>query len=134
MACAWWGVSVGTLRLGSFLLLVVWYGVCVVGRQRRYLEAGVFSFCGGLVWRVCSRCQRRYLEAGVFSSSGGLVWRVRGRASALGTLRLGSFLLLVVLYGVFVVGHQRGYLEAGVFSYSGGLVWRVRSRSPAKVS
>jgi hypothetical protein len=68
MACAWWGVSVGTLRLESFLLLVVWYGVYVVGRQRRYIEAGVFS------------------------SSGGLVWRVRGRPSALGTLRLGSFL------------------------------------------
>ena len=47
-------MSVGTLRLGSFLLLVV-YGVYVVGRQRRYLEAGVFSSAGDLVWRVRSR-------------------------------------------------------------------------------
>ena len=54
--------------------------MCVVGRQRRYLEAGVFSSSGGLVGRVRSR--RRYLEAGLFSSSGGLVGRVRSRASA----------------------------------------------------
>ena len=36
-----------------------------------------------------------------------------------GTLRLGSFLLLVVLYGVYVVGRERVYLEAGVLSSSG---------------
>ena len=42
------------MRLGSFLLLVVLYGVNVVGRERRYLEAGVLSSSGGLVWRVCS--------------------------------------------------------------------------------
>ena len=48
-------MSVGTFRLGSFLLLVVLYGVYVVGRERRYLEAGVFSSSGGLVWRVRSR-------------------------------------------------------------------------------
>ena len=44
----------------SFLILdplvrVVLYGVYVIGRQRRYLEAGVFYFAGGLVWRVRSR-------------------------------------------------------------------------------
>ena len=38
----------------------------VVERERRYLEAKVFSSSGGLV----------------FSSSGGFVWRVRSRASA----------------------------------------------------
>ena len=31
------------------------YGVYVLGRERRYLEAGVFSSSGGLVWRVRSR-------------------------------------------------------------------------------
>ena len=36
-------MSVGTLRLGSFLLHVVLYDVYVVGRERRYLEAGIFS-------------------------------------------------------------------------------------------
>ena len=46
-----------------------------------------------------------------------------------GTLRLESFLLLVVLYGVYVVGRERRYLEAGVFSSSGVLVGRVRSRA-----
>ena len=45
----------GTSRLESFLLLVVLHGVCVVGRHRMYLEAGVFSFSGGLVWRALSR-------------------------------------------------------------------------------
>ena len=62
------------MRLGSFLLHVVLYDVYVVGRERRYLEAEVFS------------------------SSGGLVGSVRSRASAcVRTLKLGSFLLLVVL-------------------------------------
>ena len=42
-------MSVGTLRLGSFLVLVVLYGLYVVGRERRYLEAGAFSSSGGLV-------------------------------------------------------------------------------------
>ena len=54
----------------------------VVGRQRRYLEAGFFSSSGG---RVCVKVverQRRYFEAGDFSSSGCLVWRVHSRASA----------------------------------------------------
>ena len=37
------------------LFLVVLYGVYVVGRQRRYLEAGVFSFSGGFVGRVRGR-------------------------------------------------------------------------------
>jgi hypothetical protein len=46
---------VGTLRLGSFLLLVVSYVVCVAVRQRRYLEAGVSSSSDGLVRRVRSR-------------------------------------------------------------------------------
>ena len=45
----------GTSRLGSFLLLVVLQGVYVVGRESRYLEAGIFSSSGGLVGRVCSR-------------------------------------------------------------------------------
>ena len=44
-------MSIGTLRLGYFLLLVVSYGVYVVGRERRYLEAGVFSSSGGFVGR-----------------------------------------------------------------------------------
>ena len=44
-------------------------------------------------------------------------------------MRLESFLLLVVLYGVYVVGRERRYLEALVFSSSGGLVWRARSRA-----
>ena len=48
-------MSVGTLRLGSFLLLVVLYGLYVVGRERRYLEAEVFSSSGRLVWRLRSR-------------------------------------------------------------------------------
>ena len=41
--------------LVSFLLLVILYDVYVVGRERKYLEAGVFSSSGGLVGRVCSR-------------------------------------------------------------------------------
>ena len=49
MACAQKGVSIGTSRLESFLLLVVLYGVYVVGRERRYLEAWVFSSSGGIV-------------------------------------------------------------------------------------
>ena len=44
-------------------------------------------------------------------------------------MRLVSFLLLVVLYGVYAVGNEHRYVEAGVFSSSGGLVWRVRSRA-----
>ena len=55
MAFSYQAVGVGTLRLASFLLLVVLYGVCVVVRQRRYLEAEVFSSSGGLVWREYSR-------------------------------------------------------------------------------
>ena len=73
-------MSVGTWRFGSFLLLVVLYSVYVVGRERRYLEAWVFTFSGGLYGLYVVRRERRYLEAGVFSSSGGLVWRVRSRA------------------------------------------------------
>ena len=46
-----------------------------------------------------------------------------------GTLRLGSFLLLVVLYGVYVVGRERRYLEAWIFSSSGGFEKPVRSRA-----
>ena len=49
------GRRCGTSRLESFLLLVVLYGVWVVGRHLMYLEAGVFSFSGGLVWRARSR-------------------------------------------------------------------------------
>ena len=48
-------MSIGTLRLGSFL--VVLQGVDVVGRERRYLEAGILSSSGGLVWRVCSEAR-----------------------------------------------------------------------------
>ena len=48
-------MSIGTSRLESFLLLVVSYGVYIVRRERRYLEAGVFSFSGGVVWHVRSR-------------------------------------------------------------------------------
>ena len=72
--------------------------------------------------------QRRYLEAGFFSSSGGRVC-VKVVERQRGTLRLGTFLLLVVLYGVYTVGRQRMYLEAGVFSAPGGFVWRVHSRA-----
>ena len=42
---------------------------------------------------------------------------------------LGSLLLLVVLYGLYVVRRERRYLEAGVFSSFGGLLWPVRSRA-----
>ena len=35
--------------------LVVVYGVYVVGRQRRHLEARFFSSSGGCVWRAGSR-------------------------------------------------------------------------------
>ena len=45
---------VGTLRLGSFLLLVVLYIVYAVGRERRYLEAGVFSSSGVLAGSECA--------------------------------------------------------------------------------
>ena len=48
-------------------------------------------------------------------------------------LEAGSFLLLVVLCGVCVVGHQRMYFEVGVFSVSGGLAWPVRIRASASV-
>ena len=48
---------------------------------------------------------------------------------SIGTSRLRYFLLLVILYGVYVVERERRYLEAGVFSSSGGLVGRVRSRA-----
>ena len=48
---------------------------------------------------------------------------------SVGTLRLGSVLLHVVLYDVYVVGHERKYLEPDVFSSSCGLVGRVRSRA-----
>ena len=44
-------MSVGTLRLWSLLLLVVLYGQYVIGRRRRYLEAGVFSSSGDFVGR-----------------------------------------------------------------------------------
>ena len=64
------------------VLLVVWYGMCVVGRQRGYLEVGVCSSSSGLVSVCVAGRQRRYLEAEVFSSCGGLVWRVRRRAWA----------------------------------------------------
>ena len=40
-----------------------------------------------------------------------------------------SFLLLVILYDVYVVGRERKYLEAGIFSSYSVLVWRVRSRA-----
>ena len=49
------GVSVGTLRRWSFHGVVILYGVDVVGRERRYLEARVFSSSGGFVWPVRSR-------------------------------------------------------------------------------
>ena len=42
---------------------------------------------------------------------------------------LGSFLLLVIFYGVYVVERERRYLEAWVFPSSGGLLWPVRSRA-----
>ena len=40
-----------------------------------------------------------------------------------------SFLLLVILYDVYVVGRERRYLEAEVFASSDGLVGRVRTRA-----
>ena len=42
MACAQKGVGIGTSRLGSFLILVVLYGMYVAGRGRGYLEFGPF--------------------------------------------------------------------------------------------
>ena len=39
------------MRLGSCLLLERLYGAYVVGRERRYLEAGVFSSSGVFVGR-----------------------------------------------------------------------------------
>ena len=48
-------MSVGTLRLGCLLILVVLYGLYTVGREHRYLEARIFSSVGDLVWRVRSR-------------------------------------------------------------------------------
>ena len=42
MACAQKGVDIGSSRLGSFLLLVVLYGMYAVGRERRYVEFGPF--------------------------------------------------------------------------------------------
>ena len=48
-------MSVGTLKLGPFRLQVVLYDMYVLGRERRYLEAGVSSYSGGLVWPVRSR-------------------------------------------------------------------------------
>ena len=56
--------------------------MCVVGRQHRYLEAGVFLLLLALYGLCVVGRQRGYLEVGVFPSSGGLVWRVRGGASA----------------------------------------------------
>ena len=61
---------------------MVLYVVCVVGRQRKYLEAGaplhlVFLYGVCMLGR-----RRRYVEARVLFSSGGVVWRVRSRASA----------------------------------------------------
>ena len=52
----------------------------MVGRERRYLEAGCVVLHVVLYDVYVVERERRYLEAGVFSSSGGLVWRVRCRA------------------------------------------------------
>jgi hypothetical protein len=46
---------VGTLRLGSFLFMVVLYGVFVAVRPRSYLKDAVSFSCGGLSWLVHSR-------------------------------------------------------------------------------
>ena len=40
-----------------------------------------------------------------------------------------DFPLLVFLYGMYIVGRQRRYLDAGVFSASGCFVWRAPSRA-----
>ena len=37
------------------LLLVVFYGVDVVWRERRYIKASLVSSFGGLLWRLRSR-------------------------------------------------------------------------------
>ena len=47
-------MSVGTLRLGCLLILVVLYGLYAVEREHRYLEARVFYSFGGFVVRVRS--------------------------------------------------------------------------------
>ena len=52
------------MRLGSVLLLVVLYCLYVVGRELRYLEAGVFSSSGGLVCRVHIRDQLDHSRSG----------------------------------------------------------------------
>ena len=49
------GFSHTSFLIPDPLVRVVLYGVYVVGRQRRYLEARVFSSCGGLVGCVRSR-------------------------------------------------------------------------------
>ena len=94
----------GTLRLWSFLLLVVLYVVCVVGRQRKYLEAGAPLHLVVLYGVCMVGRRRRYVEAG-------------------------DFFVLVVVSGVCVAGRQRRYLKAGIFSSSGGIVWRAHTRA-----
>ena len=49
------GFSHTSFLIPDPLVRVVLYGVYVTGRQRRYLEAGVFSSSGGFVGRVRSR-------------------------------------------------------------------------------
>ena len=66
--------------LGSARLLVVLSGLYVVGRERRYLEAGFCLLLVVLYGVYVLGRESRYLEAGIFSSSGGLVGRVCSRA------------------------------------------------------
>ena len=104
------------MRLGSVLLLVVLYGVCVVARQRRHLEAGAFFSSKSCAWR-----RHGYLQANALE-------RKSCRFAAHFICDSGP---LVVVYGVYVVGRQRRYLEAGVLSSSGGLVGWLRGRASA---
>ena len=60
--------SVGTLRLGSFLLHVVLYDVYIVGRERRYPEAGIFSCSEVPTTHTPFSSQREGVLAGRFST------------------------------------------------------------------
>ena len=55
-------------------------GVRLVGRPRRYLEAGVFFLSTILYGAHVVGRERRYLAAGVLTPAGGLAGRGRSRA------------------------------------------------------
>ena len=126
-------MSAGTLRLHSSHPSMVSHCFYVVGRERKYLEASLISSSCILLLHVCSMWyavgrERRYLEASLVSSFDGRLWCLRCRVSV-GTLRLHSFLLAVVFFGVYVVGRERRYLEASLVPPFVGLLWCLRCRA-----